>query len=376
VLSNDLQLRTDDTVRHLYVHVPFCPTICPFCSFHVLERRADDVAAYLDRLDAELAEVAARADVELDTVYVGGGTPSHLRPGEIERLRAIVGERLGWAGREATLEVHPSTASPRRVHHWAGLGFDRLSVGAQSFDDSVLRRLGRPHDADAGRSAVAWCVEAGVTTSVDVITAVEGQDVAADLEVAVSLGVHHVSAYTLTIEPDTPFERDGVTVPDERAADALAVAADVLGAAGFERYEVSNHARPGRRSHHNRAYWTGAWFVGVGPSASSFLPTTVGAVRSRNADFAQWLAGATADHEVVRGRDLLGDALLCGLRLLDGVDLDDVARRTGLDARVELGPELDRLRADGLITLDGAVLASTATGVAVLDRVAGALLGT
>ena len=365
----------DEPIRHLYVHVPFCPTICPFCSFHVLERRGAMVEEYLVRLDDELAHLADSCRIEPDTVYLGGGTPSHLRPGELARLQQIVARRVGWARVEATLEVHPSTASQRRAERWVDLGFDRLSVGAQSFDDAVLRTLGRPHDAATGRRAVEWCLAAGATTSVDVMTAIDGQDLVADLAAAVGLGVHHVSAYTLTIEPDTPFERLGIEVPDERAADALRTTADVLGAAGFERYEVSNHARPGARSHHNRAYWTGAWFAGVGPSASGFLPLADGtAARTRNADMADWLAGAAPDTDVVSGRDRLGDALLCGLRLVEGVDLDDVASRTGHDARVELDAELAALGAQGLVELDGSVLRATPAGLMVLDRVASALV--
>lgn len=370
-------LLADEPIRHLYVHVPFCPTICPFCSFHVLERRSAAVDAYLDRLDAELAELADSWHLELDTVYLGGGTPSYLRPSELERLRRSVGDRVGWAGVEATLEVHPSTASAERVGQWADLGFDRLSVGAQSFDDAVLSTLGRPHDAAAGRRAVEWCLGTGATTSVDVMTAIDGQDLTADLRAAVDLGVDHVSAYTLTIEPGTPFERLGVQVPDERAADALVLTTSVLAAAGFERYEVSNHARPGARSVHNRAYWTSAWFAGVGPSASSFLPSidTPGvAVRSRNADTPEWLDGAAPDVEVVSGRDRLGDSLLCGLRLVEGIDLDVVTTMSGLDARTELASELALLVDGGLVEIDGPVLRPTSAGLLVLDRVAEVLL--
>lgn len=367
-------------IRHLYVHVPFCPTICPFCSFHVLERRGDAVAQYLVRLDDELARIADTWPMELDTVYVGGGTPSHLRLHEMEQLCAIVEQRVGWAEVEATLEVHPSTATATKAQQWADLGFDRLSVGAQSFDDDVLRRLGRPNDAVRSRAAVEWCAATGATTGVDVIVAVEGQDAATDLSTAAALGADHISAYTLTIEPGTPFERDGVVVPDERAAAALVTASEVLGAAGFERYEVSNYARGGARCAHNVAYWTGAWFVGVGPSASSFLPAasglpgSKGACRTRNADFGAWLDGAEPDVAPVEPGDLLGDALLCGLRMLDGIDLDEVARRVGMDARVERGDTIDRLVADGLLARAGTRLWATDAGLMVLDRIAAELL--
>lgn len=367
---------TSEPVRHLYVHVPFCPTICPFCSFHVLERSAGAVDRYLHRLDEELAVLADSVPMELDTVYLGGGTPSYLRVGEIEALVTSVRRRVGWGSVENTLEVHPSTASPSRCRAWVGAGFDRLSVGAQSFDDEVLRRLGRPHDADGGARTAEWCLAAGATTSVDVVTAVEGQDVAADLATAASLGVHHVSAYTLTVEEGTPYDRAGVEVPDDRAAAALQEAADVLGAAGFERYEVSNHARPGARCAHNLAYWTHRPYLGVGPSASSFLPgpTPGSAVRSRNPDTVKWLAGGRPDVEEVAGRELMADLLLCGLRLADGVDLAAVADRTGVDVRAEEQHALAALSADGLIVVDGDRLRATPAGVMVLDRVAATFL--
>lgn len=374
-------------VRHLYVHVPFCPTICPFCSFHVLERRGSVVDAYLARLDEELAELSDRYDVRPDTVYLGGGTPSHLRPAELERLCRIVERRVGWAAIEATLEVHPSTASARRVADWSSLGFTRLSVGAQSFDDAVLRTLGRPHNGDAGRRTVEWCLATGAVTSVDVMTAIDGQDLRADLSEAVALGVDHVSAYTLTIEAGTPFETVGMEVPDERAALALRTACDVLGAAGFERYEVANYARPGKRCVHNQAYWTGAWFAGVGPSASSMLPDphdrrggrggsggSGGTVRSRNAETPGWLDAELPDRELVDDDELLGDALLCGLRMVEGIDLDRLAVRIGLDARVVRREAISQLLSDGLVELDGPRLRATAAGMMVLDRVAAELL--
>ena len=233
-----------EAVRHLYVHVPFCPTICPFCSFHVLERTGSLVETYLDTLERELESIARTVELVPDTVYVGGGTPSYLKPGEIERLVAMIDDRFGWARVEATLEVHPSTATAERVGHWNDLGFDRLSVGVQSFDDAVLRRLGRPHTAAAATETVSWCVQSPSTTSLDVISAVPGQSLDDELAAAIDLGVDHVSVYTLTIEEGTPFQRAGVTVDNDVEVAAIETAGRVLTAAGFERYEVSNYARP------------------------------------------------------------------------------------------------------------------------------------
>ncbi|MFN8051747.1 MAG: coproporphyrinogen-III oxidase family protein [Acidimicrobiales bacterium] len=374
-------------VRHLYVHVPFCPTICPFCSFHVVERRAAAVDAYLARLDRELAVAAERLRIEPDTVYLGGGTPSYLRPAEMERLCAIVDRRVGWSRVEATLEVHPSTATEERVAAWSSLGFDRFSVGVQSFDDGVLRTLGRPHDAATSRRVVEWCLATGAVTSLDLITAVDGQDLAADLAAAVATGVHHVSAYTLTIEEGTPFERAGVHVAEEAERDAIDLVASTLSAAGFGRYEVSNHARPGAQCAHNRGYWEHDASLGVGPSAASLLDVAGSSGEPAVARFAnphldEWLAcddddlGPDAD-DVVTGDALLDDVLLCGLRLAEGVDLSRAAARCGLTTaavRDALAPTVERLVTDGVLRVDGDRIAATPAGVPVLDGVTASLM--
>jgi len=375
MITSRPQLRPDEVVRHLYVHVPFCPTICPFCSFHVLERRSAAVERYLDGVDLELAQLAERCEIVPETIYFGGGTPSYLRPAEMERLGAAIRSRVGWGSTEVTLEVHPSTASAERVGEWADLGVTRFSVGAQSFDDAVLTTLGRHHSGDAGRRAVEWCLSSGLTTSVDIMTAIDGQDLAADLGTAAALGVDHVSAYTLTIEEGTPFEAGGVVVDNDVEAAAIGLAAELLEASGFERYEVSNYARSGQRCHHNQAYWRHRWFAGVGPSAASLLPLADGTVaRWANAAMTPWLDGDPGAGEIMAPADLLGDALLCGLRLREGVDLDAVESLTGLDPRRELADELDVLCAEGLLGLDGSTLRATDAGYLVLDRVATALL--
>jgi oxygen-independent coproporphyrinogen-3 oxidase len=273
-------------IRHAYVHVPFCPTICPFCSFDVVERRAGAVAAYLDGLDREAATTVDRLDVApLRTIYLGGGTPSYLRDAEFERLVAVLRRRIGWAD-EVTLEVHPSTATRDRVRRWADAGVTRLSVGVQSFDDEVLAALGRSHSAADNHRVVEEALDTGVTVSLDLITAVPGQDLAGELRAAASTGVDHISAYTLTIEPGTPFARDGVEPARER--EALESAASMFGAVGFDRYEVSNHARGGSRCAHNLAYWDNSWWLGLGPGATAHEPAGGSRAESATGGRAEW----------------------------------------------------------------------------------------
>lgn len=357
-------------MRHLYVHVPFCPSICPYCDFHVLTRRAGQVEAYLRRLREEAHELAGRYDVDLDTVYLGGGTPSFLRDDEIADLVDAVRGTLGWGRAENTLEVNPGTVSPERAAHWRGLGFDRASVGVQSLDDDTLRFLGRRHDARGAAAAVTTLLERDFRVSGDLITAVPGQPLERDIDGLVSLGVEHVSAYTLTIEPGTEFARRGVTVAEEDEQRGFDVTARLLAERGFERYEVSNYARPGARSRHNLAYWTNRAYLGLGPGASGHYPVP-GALTERrtNPHLHEWLTGDAGEAEPSAPEDYVTDALFMGLRLTDGVDLADLSRRAGLDVRARYGEVIEAERRAGRLTLDGDRLRTTDAGRWVLNDV-------
>ncbi|NLA36875.1 MAG: coproporphyrinogen III oxidase family protein [Actinobacteria bacterium] len=397
-------------IRHAYVHVPFCASICPFCSFHVAVRERGAVERFLVDLDAELAEVAEHCEVELDTLYLGGGTPTFLRSDELERLTAMVTARLGWPKLEATIEIHPSTATAERVRRWVELGFNRLSVGAQSFDDGILEALGRTHSAADTLDIIDACLATGAVTSLDLMMPSPGQDVAADVARAIATGVPHVSVYALTIEPGTPFAIAGRVVADGDAAEAIEGAAGLLAAAGYERYEVSNYARPGARCLHDQAYWNARPCLGVGPSASGLVRLGDGThARYSNPRLGEWMAprgplsiavagpGADAvagagagggdpddggdaseagggEVDLMTGEALMGDLLLCGLRLVEGVDLETVAERGGVDPRLVRGGELKRLESDGLVEVRGSLLRATDHGRMLLDGVASALM--
>ena len=364
-----------ETVRHCYVHVPFCPQICPFCSFHVLRRTPGAVGAYLDRLDRELAEAADRCDVQLDTTYLGGGTPSMLRTAELERLLGSVDRRVGGTGSEVTLEIHPSTANPAKLAEWRALGVTRFSIGVESTDDSVLATLGRRHRArDALELVDAALGLDGAVVSVDLMVAVPGQDVDAELTRIVELGTPHVSTYTLTIEPGTPFARDGVAVDPDVEAHAFDRCAEVLSSAGLQRYEVSNHARPGSECRHNRAYWCSDWWLGLGPSASAHEPGRGDAIAVRrvNPHLDRWLAGIDPEIDERDGDGWAFAALVAGLRIAEGVDLAAVGRRAGIDAAARWNDGVDQLVDEGLVEVAGTTVRATAAGVRVLDRVTGA----
>lgn len=363
-------------LRHLYVHVPFCPSICPYCDFHVLLRRGDLVQCYLDGIEAEAARLAASYTFELETVYLGGGTPSFLRGDELAALVGSVRRHLGWGSQENTLEVNPGTVSPARAAHWRTLGFDRASVGVQSLDDATLRFLGRQHTAQAAREAVTLLRGAGFRVSGDLITAVAGQPLESDVAGLVALGAEHVSAYTLTIEDGTPFARQGVTVSDDDEERGFTVTERELEAAGYRRYEISNYARPGAESRHNLAYWTGAYFAGLGPGAAGFYPGLPGhpPERRTNRPLHAWLAGEPPDTEALAPDDLATDAFFMGLRLAAGLDLTALSQRSGLDVRARYAAVIaDQVRA-GLLTDDGQRLRATPQGWWVLNRVVTAFL--
>ncbi|GGR22716.1 coproporphyrinogen-III oxidase family protein [Deinococcus ruber] len=375
-------------IRHAYIHVPFCPSICPYCDFHVLERRGDQVARYLTRLDEEARELGQRYDVQLETLYLGGGTPSFLRDDEMKALVASVRAHLGWGRLENTLEINPGTVSPARAALWRELGFDRASVGIQSLDDATLRFLGRQHTAQTARDAVTELLAAGFRVSGDLITAVAGQPLERDIEGLVALGVEHVSAYTLTIEPGTPFARRGVEVDEDDERRGFEQTETLLTGAGFERYEISNYARtPGAHSRHNRAYWTGEYFLGLGPGGAGFYPP----IQSRDAPTSQdrgqplpfrrtnphlheWLTGAQGEAELLSPGDVATDSFFMGLRLREGVHLPTVSRRSGLDVLAHYGEVIDDQIGRGLLERSGEYLRATPQGWWQLNSVVAALM--
>ena len=271
--------------RHLYVHAPFCARRCSYCDFAVHVARTPPVDAWLDAIEAEVRltfEARGWAGAQrLDTLYIGGGTPSLLGVGAMPRLA----ERLSrWfdlgALAEWTAEANPESIDAALARDWREAGIRRVSLGVQTFHEPALKWMGRLHGADGGRRAVDAVRAGGIDdVSVDLIFALPerlGRDWAADLAAAVELDPTHVSLYGLTAEAGAHLGRrvaEGreTMADDDAYAREYRLAADTLRAQGFEHYEVSNFARPGRRSRHNSAYWTGADYLGVGPGAHSFV---------------------------------------------------------------------------------------------------------
>lgn len=317
-------------VEHLYIHVPFCPRICPYCAFFV--RRADrrEATPLVDALIEELRFRRRSIELRPRTIYLGGGTPSALSTHELRRLLGSLGDRVGGV-EEFTIEVNPTTLSNEKAVLLRQLGVNRVSLGAQSFDRAALAVLGRQHGPDKICRTFEILRDAGFRNiSLDLIYGIPGQSEAswsATLSSAVALCPEHISAYALTYEEDTPFfERiaAGEWTRDEAVeARLFLMTRKRLQGAGYIGYEVSSFARPGFESRHNMVYWRGIDYLGIGPSAVS----TVSGRRWRMAaDLPRYLAAAASgdwpEEEVeILDEDLLRrERIMFGLRTREGVD--------------------------------------------------------
>lgn len=271
---------TPSATVSLYVHVPFCVSKCDYCDFHS-EAGRDDLHARF--VDAALFETGHWSHYDLlddvPTLYLGGGTPTLLAGEAVRLLRGLVETVSLRPGAEVTVETNPETTDAALIAALMEAGANRFSLGVQSFDDDVLRTLGRCHDAAQARVAARVLREAGAPFSIDLICGVPDQSAAsweATLEEAVGSGARHLSVYPLTVEPGTPLAEavaEGrIAQPDpDDAADMMMAAEVALAAAGMPRYEVASYAQPGHEARHNLVYWTGGSYLGIGPHAASML---------------------------------------------------------------------------------------------------------
>ena len=373
----------------LYVHWPYCARICPYCDFNVVRDRGrvEEQAALVEAILADMAAQAALTGPRrLASIFFGGGTPSLMVP---EAVAAVIDRACTLfpprGAIEITLEANPTDAEAARFAALAGAGVNRLSMGVQALDDSALAFLGRNHSADEARRAVAVAARAFPRLSIDLIYARPDQTVAgwtAELTEALDMGFEHVSPYQLTIEPGTAFGRAVArglwAPPDEDQAAALYEATQVvLEAAGFDAYEVSNHARGAEaRSAHNLHVWRGGDYLGLGPGAHG-RRTRQGARTATVAHrgIGDYIAGVAAEtpwseRETQSARDAAEEKVLLGLRTVEGVALADLA---ALGRTVGTAP-LAGLIADGFLAEDGSRVRATAAGRPVLDGVLRALL--
>ncbi len=374
----------------VYVHFPYCLARCPYCDFASQVAETIPHEAYADAILAEL-------DLRLEggwprgpvgTIYLGGGTPSLWAPRAVARLLRGLHERLEMLpDPEITLEANPGASESGTLAALREAGVNRISFGTQSTLPRVLETLGRWHRAEESLSAVERARAAGLSrVSLDLIYAVPGQtpkEAARDARALCATGPGHVSAYALTLEANVPMAVEvaegRVRLPDEATAVAIEDAVlEALASAGYARYEISNHARPGEEARHNTLYWTGAPYLGLGVSAAGYRPLTGGrAERTTNARTAERYlshlrAGRLphAQRETLEPRTVLGERLFLGLRLSRGVDLSALADTTGLDPWALFGPALERFEAQGLLVREGSRVRPTDLGLRFHDTLA------
>jgi len=365
---------------HLYVHVPFCARRCSYCDFSIAVRPNVPVADYLDGIRRELtgvAEAGARESWTLDTLYLGGGTPSRLGGQGIADLVGLISEFAVLApSAEVTIEANPEDVSPESVARWTAAGINRVSLGAQSFSDNVLAWMHRTHDAAKIEVAVSTLRAGGISNlSLDLIFALPPEverSWANDLDAAIALAPDHISLYGLTVEPAPPLQRWTSTgrvsrTTEDRYAEEFLHAHTRMTGEGFTHYEVSNFARSGRESRHNSGYWTGAAYLGIGPSAHSFD----GHSRRWNVKaYAEWLSTLRRGASVIAGEELIEneiaitESVYLGLRTLNGYRVgaaDRAAAERWTEAGwAEIDGDLVRLNAEGWLRLDS--LAAGLTG--------------
>ena len=348
----------------LYVHLPWCLRKCPYCDFNSHESRGElPEARYLDALMADLeAALPLVWGRQVQTIFIGGGTPSLFAPQSIDRLLSDIRARLRLeADCEITLEANPGTFEKERFRAYRSAGVTRLSVGVQSFSDQHLKALGRVHDRAQALAAVEEAAAAFETFNLDIMYALPGQsmaDLEQDMATALAFQPPHISIYHLTIEPNTWFAKYPPPLPEDDMAYAMLDRITALTAgAGLARYEVSAYARDRHQCQHNRNYWQFGDYLGIGAGAHSKLSFAHRVVRqSRLRDPQLYMAGALAGRAIaqdedVRRADLPFEYMLNALRLRDGFALQEFTERTGL-AITAIARGLQEAEARGLIQRD------------------------
>lgn len=367
----------------LYIHWPFCVSKCPYCDFNSHVREQVDVAAWQAALLADMAyEASLTPKRPLSSIFFGGGTPSLMPPSLVAALIAAAERHWGFAdGIEITLEANPSSVEAANFHDLAAAGVNRVSLGLQALDDQTLQFLGRAHDVEEGLAALDTAQQAFDRVSFDLIYARPGQsldDWRAELERALSLGTGHLSLYQLTIEPGTRFEtlvRTGALVPadDDHCADLFELTRSIMTTAGLPAYEISNHARPGQESRHNLTYWRYEDYIGIGPGAHG---RRLASATERHRKPENFLSAVARNGNGLKVEQSLSpqtramEALMMGLRLAEGVDLEELETKTGLAReRMVDQAEIAKLVALGFVEQQGERLIILPNGMPLLDAI-------
>ena len=357
-----------ESPRSVYLHIPFCTNKCYYCDFNSYVLQGQPVEDYLDALEREIAEtLQAHPAGQIDTIFVGGGTPTVLTPEQMSRFLGIVGTFFPNMSEnvEFSMEANPGTVDGDKLAAMKEGGVNRLSFGVQSFDNALLEKIGRIHDTDAVYRSLELARKAGfANVSIDLMFGLPGQTAVMmnhTLEAALALHLQHYSIYGLKVEENTLFhalyQKNRLPLPTEdEEADMYRLIMDRLKAAGYSQYEISNFAKPGFQSRHNITYWRNESYYGFGAGAHGYMSGT----RHMNIKGVQPYIDATRsrlprlDENPVSKAEAMEDFMMVGLRMLEGVSHEDFFRQFGVPMHSIFGRVLDRLTAKGLLTATGA----------------------
>lgn len=365
----------------LYIHIPWCERKCPYCDFNSHEAQEIPEAAYTEALIEDLLKEAQDRRREIQTVFIGGGTPSLFSVDAITRLMGAVRSAGLAKGAEVTMEANPGSVETERLQGYTQAGVTRFSLGIQSFNDACLQSLGRIHDSGMARHAASAAGASGALSyNIDLMHGLPKQSLELgleDLRSAIALKPPHISWYQLTIEPNTRFYANPPRLPTESILGTLEdEGARLLSAAGYEQYEVSAWARPGQECQHNLNYWRFGDYLAIGAGAHGKLSTEDGQVfrynKTRQPD--DYLAAGGIERRGVRWldeSDLQGEFMLNALRLSAGFSLDLFEARTGLDVQ-RIKATVTQLVDQGLLNQDQSQISTTDLGRRFLDDVVGA----
>lgn len=367
----------------VYIHIPFCARKCVYCDFYSVGARLADwprlVSALLDEARVRVPELTG-AGPKCDTLYIGGGTPSLLPPGEFGRLAAGVLSLTGPVS-EFTVEVNPDDVTGELADAWRGAGVDRVSMGVQSLVDGELRAIGRRHDSRRAREAYDTLRRRFGNVSLDLMFGLPGQtrrSLRESVAGVIDMRPEHVSVYSLMYEERTALTRmrDSGRIdetPEEESAAMFADITEMLDAAGYEQYEISNYSLPGFRSRHNSAYWSGEPYVGLGPAAHSYdgLRTRRANAPDVRAYISRWLDGGgdAVTVETLTDDELREEMIMTRLRTRGGIPLEEFRRRFGAVAFRSLLSASRRWVAAGLMEERDGTLALSRRGVMVSDEI-------
>ncbi|HEY3027257.1 MAG TPA: radical SAM family heme chaperone HemW [Pyrinomonadaceae bacterium] len=372
----------------VYIHIPFCRSRCSYCDFATGMYESSLAERYVQALTREISGFTNAADnQEIDTIYFGGGTPSLLSPAQVETILSAVGKRFKIASEaELTMEMNPGELTLDVLQEFRGLGINRASFGAQTFDDRELKHLGRTHTAADIRQTFHHLRQAGFDNiSFDLIAGLPGQTLEAwthNLDEALRLRPEHLSLYLLEVHEGTPLadqiNRGGRPQPDDDlAAEMYRRLVQKVCAAGYQHYEISNFCLPGYESRHNTKYWTGVPYYGFGCSAHSYDGRARRWANERDAarylELIERRQSPIMETVDLSEDDKRAESVFLGMRLLSGISLNDYRQRFGADLREDYASEIDRLNEAGLIELDNDLLRLTSTGALMSNEVFAAL---